>query len=138
MEDALAQRPTNVEEVKSIVRKNNLIQNLGVDDEDDGEDDLKKMNNATIKSQSPFYTKSKAVFDSISESMCSNSSAEPNSYFNLAFIDFVLNNFMPYIFIWGSYSLVNMGITGITNGTIESYWGTRKGGRVKKLNLPST
>lgn len=35
---------------------------------------------------------------------------------------------MPYIFIWGSYTLKGLNFTRITNGTLEKYWGTRKGG----------
>jgi len=81
------------------------------------------------------------VFESIYTSVLSsiptvNTETELNEFFNPDFINFLLDYFMPYIFIWGSFALKGLDISRITNGTIEKYWATRKG-FVTSAKLPA-
>lgn len=129
IQDAIASRSTNTREFKSIVRNN-----LDADDEDDGQEDRLRTSVASIKSQSPFYHEFRAVFRSVYISMSHNSSGELNPYFNPSFIFFVLDNFMPFIFIWGSYTLADMGFNRITNRTVDNYWQAVIDSQTMKLN----
>ena len=50
----------------------------------------------------------------------------PNIHHRPSFVVFLNGDYMPYIGLWGSYPLRDLGVTRITNGTIEKYWATRK------------
>ena len=87
--------------------------------------------NDTIKSNSPFTNEFLKIQN---ETKIDSSNLTENSLYNLAFIKFLQNNFMPYIFIWAGYVFRNLdaknkfgnAITHITQGTIEKHFGTTK------------
>ena len=86
----------------------------------------------TIKSNSPFTQEFlKIEFETTTDD--SNHLTE-NCLFNLHFIKFLQNNFMPYIFIWAGFIFRNIDskdkygntLTHITQGSIEKHFGTTK------------
>jgi hypothetical protein len=85
----------------------------------------------SIKSQSLFTKVFNDIYDQVlatteHSNNETNNNSEKNNFFNPSFIKFLIDKFLPYIFLWGSYSLQDMSISRITNGTQEKNWGTRK------------
>lgn len=87
---------------------------------------------ATIKSSSPF-TKEFLTIE-LETKPSTQSNLPDNFLFNIDFIKFLQNNFMPYIFLWAGYvfrGLKTKGkngetITHLTQGSIEKHFGTTK------------
>ena len=130
--DAISELPTEKDEVKTIMRKffGPLSLALPMPDIDDANevDEFYFDPTKSIKSQSKFGRKFREVFDNFKMSCENEESSAQNSLYFPDFLIFLLDNYLPYIFIWAGYSLKGLGITSITNGCIEKQWGTRKGG----------
>lgn len=94
------------------------------DDQKEEEDFIKK----SIKEASPFTQ----IFENIKQNIISElmtnefSILEENEQFMPFLVKHLLDNFMPYSFIWASFTLVNMEQTRMTNGIIEGYNSFRK------------
>ena len=86
----------------------------------------------TIKNSSPFTKEFLLIEQEIKLNKSTN--LPENLLFNYAFIKFLQNNFMPYIFIWAGFvfrGLKTKGkngetITHTTQGSIEKHFGTTK------------
>jgi hypothetical protein len=61
-----------------------------------------------------------------------------NDFFNPEIINHLLNAYMPYAFIWASFSCVNLSVSRLTNGLIENYNKYRKSGVPKMFYLIDT
>ena len=57
-----------------------------------------------------------------------------NRLYNPSFIDFLLNNFMPYAGIWASFGLNGIQIARFTNGIIDKFW-QQKNSKISIQNL---
>jgi hypothetical protein len=71
----------------------------------------------TIKGRSPFTKIFFDIYSAIKDS--SESPAEVNPNYNPKIIIFLLENYMPYCFIWASLSMKDYGLSRLTNGIIE-------------------
>lgn len=86
---------------------------------------------SSIKAASPFTSHFHSiyleVFDEI-EQVPLNNNAEPSTYHLPEFVYLLNSRFMPYCFIWASFVLrnFNTNTTRWTNGSMESFIGTRK------------
>jgi hypothetical protein len=84
----------------------------------------------TIKEASPF---TKEYLDIEEQTINHPDSSKPkNLLFYLKYLEFLQNNFMPYIFLWGGFAFrlldakdkYGYQITHITQGSIEKHFGT--------------
>ena len=92
------------------------------------DDDENRDKNKTIKEQSPFTEIFKSLEDTtFSKSEIEEANSNPNTKYFPEFITHLNSNFMPYVFIWASFTLKGMEITRLTNEIIESYNKFRKG-----------
>jgi hypothetical protein len=93
-------------------------------------------NNNTLKSLSPFTSIFITINNSTSESLdqCKDDTATTNKFYCPEIIQFLLDQFMPYCYLWASFALKDYGVTRMSNGLIENYNKYRKGG---KLDLAS-
>ncbi len=91
-----------------------------------------------IKDASPFST----IFEDLYEKCLKEvedqtikldkSKARKNKYYSLEFLKKLLSDYMPYCFIWASFSFEGLSFSRITNGAIENYNGFRKRNVKKK------
>ena len=99
---------------------------------DEWHDDSDDVDRNTIKATSPFTKEFLAIQNQIH--MESVNDLPPNDLFNLDFIKFLQDNFMPYIFIWAGFVFRGLEmkdkygrtITHVTSGAIEKQFGTIK------------
>jgi hypothetical protein len=77
---------------------------------------------------------------------CQPDPSKPNNLLlNLNFIEFLQNNFMPYIFIWGGFVFRELDskdkygnqLTHVTQGSIEKHFGTIKRDHGHKAMYPA-
>ena len=81
-------------------------------------------NKKTLRDSSPFT----AHFKEISNSFVDSSrNSDTNPLYNIAYIDFLLLNFMPYTGIWCSIGLRDTTLSRLSNGIIEKLWQYKKG-----------
>jgi hypothetical protein len=148
----LSERPEELKQIKKIISKteksiklqNKLTNNSEIytalhitetsDDEDEeemkvNEEEEKEEQKRTIKEKSPF-TK---VFCKIYERCVSelkneneNSSFGVNKYFFPAYVEKLLDEHLPYCFLWSSFAFRNLNFSRITNSNIENYNRFRK------------
>jgi hypothetical protein len=134
-------RPEEADEVKKTIDQ--VFRDFDVEEVDD-EDDQKLIDQCeverdewfednqrdTIKAYSPF-TKEFIQIEIDTERQPSDTD---NVLYNFNFINYLQNNFMPYIFIWAGYVFRGINatdqyghtITHITQGCIEKHFGTIK------------
>ena len=91
------------------------------------------VNKKTLKTESPFTKHFEDIRKNAETySPASKSTPTKNPLFNPAYIDFLMNQFMPYCGVWAGFCFVNMtdedgnALTRITNGIIEKFWSYRK------------
>lgn len=86
--------------------------------------------NKTLRAQSPFTSVFKNIKDSTSESLSTlpiNDTETPkNKFYCPEIIQFLLDQYMPYCYIWASFALKDYGVTRMSNGLVEMYNGDRK------------
>jgi hypothetical protein len=91
----------------------------------------------TLKSLSPFTQIFVAIKTAVALLLVSNDKEnddlEPNAMYCPHIIDWLLEFYMPFCFIWASFSLKGYGVTRMSNGLAEMYNGYRKGGKEKKV-----
>jgi hypothetical protein len=98
------------------------------------EDEMKR----PIKDASPFTKIFQDLFEKCSKEVANQTikldklKAKKNKYHSLEFIEKLLNDYMPYCFIWASFSFQGLSFSRITNGAIENYNGFRKRNVTKK------
>jgi len=103
------------------------------------ETELKKTK-ISIKEKSPFTIIFRNLYKNLENEMSkfddfSLNSNTDNNYYQQNLIEFLLEKFMPYCFIWASFSLRGLSFSRITNGIVEKYnQFTKKG--VPKNILP--
>jgi hypothetical protein len=147
LKEAMQNRPSSESEVKNAIKKvrfyNGVETSEAVDLENQPsvsaeQEDEDQINldalcqdeppcKETIKAKSKFGRDLIAINDAFK---CSTRpTSEKNPFFNLKFINFFLDKFGPYIGLWASFTLIDLGLSDdhITNGTIEKFIGTRKG-----------
>ncbi|CAF0766876.1 unnamed protein product, partial [Brachionus calyciflorus] len=83
----------------------------------------------TIKSLSPFYSHFKKIELEVKQSLECKTSVDTNQFHNVALFNHLIENFMPYCFIWSGFTFVEMDTTRLTNGSIENF------NRFLKLNV---
>lgn len=120
LQDAIAERPTDIQQIKSIIRKNNfgIIDNK-TDSAPTGDFDFDPRK--TIKAQSVFGKKFQEEHARISNQLTKEIFTEKNPYYFPEYLNFLLEKFMPYICILASYAFQGLDFTHITNCTIEKY-----------------
>ena len=105
-------------------------------DEIEEDDDAEHINfdkHTTIKAASPFTQYFTEIFDQTKAILTSSSDCRSrdgtNSYCNEKIINLLCNRFMPYCFIWASFTLNGETImhTRWNNGAIERFIGIKKG-----------
>ncbi|CAF1024447.1 unnamed protein product [Brachionus calyciflorus] len=103
------------------------------------ETELKKTK-TSIKEKSPFTIIFRNLYKNLENEMSkfddfSLNSNTDNNFYQQNLIEFLLEKFMPYCFIWASFSLRGLSFSRITNGIVEKYnQFTKKG--VPKNILP--
>lgn len=85
--------------------------------------------------KSPFTTIFKEILDAITIQCDDNLSEATNDYFSPEFVNFLQDKFMPYCFIFSSFTLKDQPITRISNGLIENYNNYKKSS-CEKNQLP--
>ncbi|CAF1110063.1 unnamed protein product, partial [Brachionus calyciflorus] len=110
------------------------------DDKDEGEneseDDLSEQAiKKSIKSQSPFTDFFHKVHNNVFQSIDENDQSDLNDMYSPDFIHHFLDKFMPYSFLWASFTLQNTKFLRLTNGRIEKYNQFRKN-KKNKNELP--
>ena len=135
----IEERPDNTVEINKIIKLIYRSQDmkssdkLEADDDSDAEDidenfiiqssDILE-NKKTLRDSSPFT----AHFKEISNSFVDSSrNSDTNPLYNIAYIDFLLLNFMPYTGIWCSIGLRDTTLSRLSNGIIEKLWQYKKG-----------
>jgi hypothetical protein len=101
---------------------------------DDELSEATKKKNQSLKSMSPFTQVFILIRNAVRLFVSSNDNdnLKPNSLFAPEIIEWLLESYMPYCFIWASFSLKDYGLSRMSNGLVEMYNGYRKGGDVKK------
>ena len=93
----------------------------------------------TLKNKSPFTKHFVQIQEEASESISFETSAEKeNQFFCVEVISHLLNKYMPYCFLWASFTLKDLpenNLTRFTNGTLEKKFGTRKSRSKNHLKL---
>ena len=93
--------------------------------------DEKKIKNArkqTIRDRSPFSVEFLHIQNAAQTQIDQLPQIEEeNVLFNPSFVKHLNEKFMPYCFIWASFTCQDLNINSLTNGTIEKYQGTIKG-----------
>lgn len=75
-----------------------------------------------IKINSPFTTIFNKIGDQVSHDIrFDNTLGEENQLYSPDLMTFLLDKFMPYCFIWSSFSLTDLSFSRLTNGVIEKY-----------------
>ena len=126
-------KPELSSEINTLENMNNFMELKQNDDEPkDNDDEPKKkskmIRHSTIKNDSPFNQH----FITISESITNHDNNLPiNPISNVEYIQFLLDQFMPYCAIWASFCFRGKAnkygtLSRLTNGVIEAFWGHRK------------
>ena len=146
LKELMDKRTNDKIEIDGIIRKysSNLLTNATSEPTSDSneeieqpseeveENDLNELmrdfcsNSKTIKDSSPFARCFREIQAQIKAIDISDEFFDENPFYNESFIDYLLDNHMPYIFIWGSYAFKGLDITRITNGCIENLFKFRK------------
>jgi hypothetical protein len=140
--ELLESRPDDVKAIKNIVNAYLNFQpatftNANTPTSDIDEDLIAEKESMPIKKASPFtkyFNDIKLYVDNQIETQ-KDGSTIVNDFFNPEIINHLLNAYMPYAFIWASFSCVNLSVSRLTNGLIENYNKYRKSG-VPKNVLP--
>lgn len=90
-------------------------------DENNNEENL--MKGKTIRENSPFTSIFENLYEEIVFKIQANiqNDKEANSKYNAKLIHFILKNYMPYCFIWASFSFQDTELTRLTNGLGEKH-----------------
>lgn len=109
---------TKIDLHKSFLESLNLKDSTRKNSKDSSD----KQKKETIKTKSPFNR----IFVEITNKVKSDPrlkiySKESNVLYSPLFLEFLLDKFMPYCFIWASFSMNNLSFTRMTNGIIEKY-----------------
>lgn len=155
------ERPRSLEKVKEIVTISDdqiegelkqIASNLEEPDEHNVLNAFERRENeaysddkrVTIKDSTPFNKHFKSVYDKVlkqlDRSNQNDTSLNENIYYCERFVNHLLDQFMPYCFIWASFVLNGSELeqTRWTNGCIEKYFATKKNIQKSFLNmLPS-
>lgn len=131
--EAVKERPETLASIKKIV--NRFDQDRGFTIFDSDQDELRESDNTKldsivekispnqpIKHSSPFTSHFKKIKEDVENSFNTDPSAdEPNLQLNPAYINHLLDKFMPYCFIWSGFVFKGMNLTRLTNGTVENF-----------------
>ncbi|CAF1106873.1 unnamed protein product [Brachionus calyciflorus] len=114
----------NMDNMSKINLHKSFLENMKLKDSTrkNGKDFADKQKKETIKAKSPFNQ----VFIEIKNKVkkdprLTNSSKELNVLYSPLFLEFLLEKYMPYCFIWTSFSMNNLSFSRMTNGRIEKY-----------------
>lgn len=148
----LSERPDELKQVKKVISKtekslklqNKVTNNSEIyialnitetsDDEEDEEMELdqveeKEEPKRTIKEKSQFTKVFYKIYERCSSEVKSeneNSSLPANKYFFPAYIEKLLDQHLPYCFLWASFAFQKLTFSRITNSNIENYNRFRK------------
>ena len=104
------------------------------------DDNVETENENTIKAGSPFTTHCKLIYEQVKEAIKNEDTdiAEQNNMRCEKFVQFLLNRFLPYSFIWAGFvfKCLPNNITRLTNGTIENFFRERKS-VIKRARRPA-
>ena len=143
MQDAIEKRP--IDKVNDIISNelsnesilDYLSRTLGhnsiqIDSDDKTNEDKleQKRKKSSIKDRSPFTSVFSEIINEtkhLNETVLEEASGLAlNPFYSPQFIEYITEKFMPYCFIWCSFTLHGLSITRITNGLIEKYNQFRK------------
>ncbi len=120
LQSALEQRPNSEKESLNKILRSCMENDEDKEDEVNIIEELEvetEVNSKTIKSRSPF---TKIFFDISSkvvqlDATQNNQQEESNPYFSNAFVDFLIDTYMPYCFIWASLAMDGYGLSRMSN-----------------------
>ncbi|CAF0945264.1 unnamed protein product [Brachionus calyciflorus] len=99
------------------------------DESENDEENNEIFKNNSIKEMSPFTRHFKKVKSDILKNIRVSNKNENNLY-NASFMEFLMENFLPYAFLWSGFVYKNLETQGpisrLTNGTIVKYFATPK------------
>ncbi len=137
----LNERPADGETLQILVTSLNLPTDPQAESINDNSASTTNNNSSatSLKSQSPFTIFFINIKNSTSETLSTisiNSTGELNkNYFYCPeIISFLLDQYMPYCYIWASFALKGYGVTRMSNGLIENYNKYRKGGHLEQAH----
>jgi hypothetical protein len=137
LEALLAQRPSSDDELNNVIaelRETNGTeqsdqQKLESDEQDDNtiESESNSKPKRTIRDLSPFNSNFVSIYHEVmNEIESTQHDNKKNSCYCPVYIKQLLNEFMPYSFIWVSFAMRDYGATRMTNGVVEVYNKYRK------------
>jgi hypothetical protein len=129
----LNERPSSGESLQDLVNGLQLFSEPEVASTNNN--DTSTHINNTLKAKSPFTSvfvsiKNTAV-DNLADQCDDTEKLLKNKFYCPEIIEFLLDQYMPYCFVWASFALKDYGVTRMSNGLIEKYNQYRKGGDLK-------
>jgi hypothetical protein len=134
IEEAIASRPGDIKVLDKIL--NHFIgvcNNSDTIEQDEDQTEIEEVNSKkskTIKDSSPFSKHYLKLQDKMEHCISVNCSKYENSTSNMKYcpklISFLTEKFMPYAFIWASFTCTELKFTRLTNGLVENYNRYRK------------
>jgi hypothetical protein len=128
--------PADVEDILGHVDPNEIEEVQKTNDDFEDNDEISILN--SLKLNSPFTKhfmdiKEDCVY--ICSEMVYDDNNEANIFYEPKIINLLMDRFMPYCFIWSAFILQDMDeTTRLTNGCIESYFGSRKNNAPKRIS----
>jgi hypothetical protein len=127
------------DEDKNINGKNVKIEYDHKREKEDEKNRERKLVLNTLKAKSPFTVHFAQIQEEVSKSSEKFKEQEAtNVFFCPEVIEHLFRQYMPYCFLWASFTLKNLSeddITRFTNGTLEKKFGTRKSRSKNHLKL---
>lgn len=96
----------------------------------------KDKNQKFNQGQYPFTKHFESIYEDVKKSIEDSAQFDPNYQASPEFIEFLLNKYLPYCFIWAGFVFKGLrNTTRVTNGSIEKFFATKKS-VIKKAVLP--